>query len=151
MIRAVLFATAATVAAGPALALSCLQPSVARSFEEARAAEEVYAVVLGRFEFERANLPAAGADGVTIPATFDGRVLGPDGFVAETRRPVLLDVTCAMSWCGQIEPGAETLAFIEQGEDGLKVEITPCPQWVFQGPSPEQIDVARSCMTGSCE
>lgn len=148
MIRAVLFAALAALTAGPALALSCLEPSVARSFEEARAAEEVYAVVLGRFEFDRADLSSKGA---TIPAIFDGRVLGPDGFVAEARRSVLLEVTCAMSWCGQIEPGAETLAFIEQGEDGLKVDVAPCPQWVFQGPSPEQIEVARSCMTGSCE
>lgn len=151
MIRAVLSTAAAALAAGPALALSCLQPSVARSFEEARAAEEVYAVVLGRFEFGRTDLPAAGAEGVKIPATFDGRVLGPDGFVTEARRPVLLDVTCAMSWCGQIEPGTETLAFIEIGEDGLKVHVTACPRWVFQNPLPEQLGVARSCMTGGCE
>lgn len=151
MIRAILLAAASTLAAGPVLALSCLEPSVARSFNEARAAAEVYAVVLGRFEFDRADLPSADAEGVTIPATFAGRVLGSDGFVTEARRPVRLDVTCAMSWCGQIEPGTETLAFVEQGEDGLRVEVSACPRWVFQKPSAEQMEMARSCMAGGCE
>lgn len=151
MIRALLLATAATLAAGPALALSCLEPSVTRSFNEARAAAEVYAVVLGRFEFDRADLPAAGGEGATIPAIFDGRVLGSDGFVTEARRPVRLDVTCVSGWCGQIEPGVETLAFIEQGEDGLRVEVPACPRWVFQEPSAEQLEAAQSCMTGGCE
>lgn len=78
MIRAVP-ATAAMLAAGPALALPCLHPSIAGSFEEARAAEEIYAAVLGRCEFDRADLPAAGAKAATIPAIFHGRVLDPTG------------------------------------------------------------------------
>lgn len=147
MIRAVLLATAATLDAGPALALSCLEPSVARSFEEARASAEVYVVVLGRFEFEA---PEPG-EPASVTATFDGRVLGRDGFVTEVRRPVTMEISCLSVWCGHIEPGVETLAFVEQEEEGLSVAITPCSGWVFVKPTPEQVLIAESCMSGSCE
>lgn len=139
--------------AQPAVALSCRAPSVEGSYADAAEAEAVYSVVLGRFEFEPVPPRADGemeAD-MAVPAIFDGRLLGPDGFVTQMREPLILQIDCASSWCGEIEPRTEVLAFVEQSADGLSVEIGPCPQWVFANPTQTQIDTVTACTTEGCE
>jgi len=144
-------------ASGPALALSCMRPDVARSYQNAAQAEDIYVVVRGRLTFDEGKLPksdgtAQGPETVTIPARFDGKALSKVGFETAFARDITLEVVCFGPWCGGAKSGVPYLAFLEKrGEDYVMV-ADPCGSWAFSEPSEEQVNQVESCMAGSgCE
>ena len=75
---------ALVLAAGPALALSCLRPDVARTYSQASEAEQAYVVVAGALRFDEGRLPENDGTNqdrrtVAIPARLEGKSLSRAG------------------------------------------------------------------------
>lgn len=141
--------------AGPALALSCLPPDVATSFNEAAASDEEFVLVHGTLSFESETppgsaLPESEPKTVQLPARLNGQALSSSGFDAEFSQDVTLELACFGSWCGSAEDGQEYLAFLSRdGSDHLMV-VDPCYTWVFPDPTHDQLEQVISCAQGTC-
>ncbi|KIN65455.1 hypothetical protein Z945_498 [Sulfitobacter noctilucae] len=151
--RALLFAIA-LLAPAPAFALSCMAPSVERSFAQFQEAEEVYIVVHGKLNFDPELLP----EGMTqdplppeltlVSAHLKGASLTTDGFVRSYDQPVTLEVSCAGPWCGNAKTGEDIVAFVRKDEDGYALAIRPCGGAVFGSPEPEMLQQLHTCFVG---
>jgi hypothetical protein len=128
-----------------------------RSFREAAAAPETYAVLLGRLDFDPALMPEGGyvegqaerPDPAPVPARFEGQGLGPRGFAPSSVAAVTLRPTCAGPWCGSLEPGGgEWLLFAREAPGGWEVEVGPCGGMIFERPPQAVLDRLAACMRG---
>lgn len=135
-------------------ALSCMRPDVARSFELASSAAESYVILRGTFDFDA--LPSRDTGNINAPkeietqATFSGMFLGGNGFEAAPDLDVTVHFSCAGPWCGNLtSQGQEVLAFVQQSQAGLTLEVAPCGTWTFENPTRAQINQVLSCMNGS--
>ncbi len=148
------------LAAGEAVALSCMRPNLGEDFNRAQADEATYYLGVGTLQVDE-PLPVipnvlqndqAGRPPVTVKARFEGRFMGTSGFGAETVREVEITVFCLSVWCGGFPPmGAEMAVFFEEGEDGLRLMMGPCGGPLKMAPSPEQIAALEACMqAGTC-
>lgn len=139
------------LASGPASALSCLRPTVAASTAQAVASDDTFRIVLGRFDFAPLEPPVAGPPEETERrADFEGSGLTADGFTAETTGEVMLRFGCTGAWCGSLEPGALTLAYLVQEDGGWALDIGACPMWAFADPTDAQLETVRTCVAGDC-
>lgn len=132
--------------AGPAPALSCLAPDLARSTAQAVAAEETFRVVIGRFDVD---LPPNGTAG-RFPARFAGRGVTSDGLGPPVSGEVTIEIGCAGPWCGEKPPETEALAFLRREADAWVLYLGACPQWLFEAPTKAQVETVRSCVAGNC-
>lgn len=148
---------AITLIASEAVALSCLAPDVARSFERAAQAEERYLIMLGTFEF--GEVPSSDTGDINNPrevsvrSEFQGQYLTENGFQAAPPLAVEIAFTCAAAWCGGMaSDGAQVLAFVEQTNAGYTLNVGPCGGQAFREPNATQIEQVLSCMSGDiCE
>ncbi|WP_375261727.1 hypothetical protein [Palleronia sp.] len=138
------------VAAQPALALSCLAPSVARSTVEAVSAEETFRIAVGSFFYDEVELPADGTSieptETSIPAVFDGHALTREGFTTEVSSEVVLQVECIGPSCGSVPADTEALAFFREVGGELVLDVNACPGWVFPEPTEAQLETVRNCV-----
>lgn len=137
----------------PALALSCLAPSVERSYAQFAAAEENYVVIHGRLKLDMSELPK-GMTGDTrpprmtrVPASLRGKSLNKSGFVVPFEREVTLEVTCLSQWCGHVQADEDVIAFVRKDVEGYALRITPCGGSAFGAPTPEMLAQVTQCMT----
>lgn len=142
----------ALVAPVPALALSCLAPSVERSYASFAAAEETYIVVHGRLTLDVSKLPK-GMSATNRPprmtkikAKLRGTSLGRSGFGLPFDQGVTLEVTCLSHWCGAVQNGEDLLAFVRKDADGYAMRISPCGGSVFATPKPAMLTQVERCM-----
>lgn len=151
IIAAVLVATA-----GQASALSCVAPDIAATFSWAAESDEAYLVVLGEFSISTAP-PVQGIteqpESYTVPATFEGQILGVNGFAGAYEFEVLINVDCLGPWCGA-EPATATptIAFLLQAANGYVLNAGPCFGDSFAPARADDIRRVEACMRGeSCE
>ncbi|MGR3455785.1 hypothetical protein [Pseudooceanicola sp.] len=140
--------------AQPALALSCLRPDVARTFNEAAASETTYVVVHGALHFDAAEMPQTDMartepDAREVSGTIEGKGLTVEGFTVPFVRDLVIEAECLGSWCPTVEPGAEVLAFLERSKAGYRLHLTPCGGMAFQAPEPADLDRVVACYQGS--
>lgn len=150
MIRALAYALA-LCAPVQALALSCVAPSVTRSFHAADAAPETYVVVKGRLDFAPADLEAAArarAPRAEIAAQLRGRALSMGGFVHPFDQPVTLELLCFGPWCGQLQSGVETLVFLRREGGRHLLTLDPCGGFAFARPTAAQLNRIQRCFRG---
>jgi len=125
-IKSALIALAAVMLLSPsASALSCMRPDIAQTMESAKAADEVYYILVGTFTSApvpktlKSNDPNAPQNGIgshTVEAWFDGKILSNDARYDNpvTRLPVDVAVSCAGPWCGSAPAnGREVIAFVK--------------------------------------
>ncbi len=99
-----------------ALALSCMKPSVTRTFKEIHAAPETYIIVEGRLTLDASKLPETDLTNQSppeltrVPAILSGTSLSRAGFDAPFAREITLEVACFGPWCGGAQNGMEVLA-----------------------------------------
>lgn len=135
----------------PALALSCLPPSVERSYAEFDAAEETYVVVLGRLTLNTKRLPKGMKVDRQPPrlTRVDGKLHGHSltsaGFSLPFEQNVTLEVACFGPWCGGAKNGENVLAFVRKDPEGYAVAINPCGGSVFGQPKPAMLKKVRKC------
>lgn len=142
---------------GPALALSCLVPSVERSYAEADAAAERYLVVEGRLTLNARQLPKSGSGTGTrkppemtrISSNILGKSMSSAGFVVPFDQDVVLEVACFGPWCGSVRNGDQVLAFVRRDGGEYLLSITPCGGDVFVNPKPSQLKTALDCHRGA--
>lgn len=137
-----------------ALALSCLAPSVERSFLRYDAAEEIYVVVHGRLTLDESDLP----EGMTqdppppkrtlLAAHLRGSSLRATGFDLPFDQELMLEVTCLGPWCGGARNGESVLAFVRKDAEGYVLVASPCGGAIFERPRPAMLKAARQCLNG---
>jgi hypothetical protein len=145
VLKGIAFALA-LLAAGPAAALSCLRPDVARSFEMTEDREEAFVVALGALERTGPNVPDGPASdnpntrvGYSFPARFDGRLANSDGFLVERSFDVTVEVRCISAWCGGDSLSAYGLYFLRRDDTGYALEAGPCGGYFFDNPVEHQL------------
>ncbi|MGC1495299.1 MAG: hypothetical protein WA790_05780 [Sulfitobacter sp.] len=141
----------------PALALSCVAPSVERTYEYAQKSSATYVVVHGKVTFNDRKLPREGSTSQNPPkmtkisATLSGRSLSKSGFSTPFQQAITLEVACFGPWCGSGENGMDVLAFLKKGKGGYTLAIDPCGGEVFVNPQPAKLKKVESCFKrGQC-
>jgi hypothetical protein len=137
-----------------AAALSCLAPDMARDFQRIAASDKSYVVLNGTFTF--AARPARGDE--TRPETqsfaskFTGQLLTGGGFTDDIADVLItINSNCAASWCGEIVPDANYIAFVEQDGRKLTLQAEACPAYAFREPTAEMVKQIENCAAGkSC-
>lgn len=129
----------------PTFALSCKPPNFANRFNEAAAAQEVYALFLGEL-VPLVNMDAL-SDALSAPYRLEGRQLGRAGFGEDVTVDLSVERTCAGSFCGPF-PSSRTplLVLVENRGAAMVVTSAPCGEDVFLTPSFGQVSAIRSCM-----
>ncbi|WP_010139095.1 hypothetical protein [Oceanicola sp. S124] len=146
----------ATLAGGPALALSCLPADVRQSYTQVAEARETYVVLHGTFDFDVLDLPERdlsdpNPEEISFPARFTGEALGKGGFGGDYALDMTVTLNCLGPWCaGQPAPG-EALAFVQKTATGLVLGLGPCGGHHFAAPDPEQVAAVEAChAAGTC-
>ncbi|QFT57948.1 hypothetical protein FIU94_03850 [Sulfitobacter sp. THAF37] len=138
----------------PALALSCIAPSVERSYHEVNDAKEEYVVVHGRLTLDTRKLPSDGSlqsnppKMTKVPATLNGLSLNKSGFQVPFDQDIMLEVACFGPWCGSMANGADVLAFVRRDEGRYALGVNPCGGHVFTPAKPAQLKQVRQCFVG---
>lgn len=144
----------ALLAPGPALALSCLAPTVERSFQQVNDAPETYVAVHGRLTLHKNDMPSDGMidnsppQMTMVPARLEGLSMTRAGFEVPFEQDVTLEVACFGPWCGSIENGADVLAFVRRDADEYALNINPCGGHVFTPAKPAQLRQVVQCFNG---
>ena len=141
---------------GPALALSCLAPSVERSYAQSDAATEHYLVVEGRLTLNARQLPKSGSGTgarnpppmTIVPSKILGKSMSTAGFVVPFDQDVALEVACFGPWCGTVRNGDQVLAFVRRDGGEYALSITPCGGDAFVNPTPGQLKAVLECHRG---
>jgi len=146
---------AVMLGAGPALALSCLPPDVARTYKQATEAQETYVVVLGRLSFDETKLPKADMERqqetppeTLIPARIEGTSLSQAGFETPFNTNITLNARCFGPWCAGASSGTRYLAFLERTPEGYVLSIDPCGGFGFAEPRADMIEKVIGCFRG---
>lgn len=120
----------ALVAAGPASALSCLQPTIPVSYGAANDRTATFRIAVGELTPEHLGTRGGGAQ--QVPATFTGRFFNGAGFGgASEQSAVTIEVNCTASWCGSVQAVSDGLFFFRQDAGGLVLEANACPLFVY--------------------
>jgi len=139
---------ALALTATPAFGLTCAPPNFGEAFNEAAAAQEVYALMKGRFQ-EAGPIPEL-VEGKPREFTyaFIGKQLGQSGFGDTQTLPVIVKTECVSAWCGPVPPvDNELMVFLEQVGSDLVLTSHPCPKDYTVQPSLGQISAIRACMS----
>ena len=155
MIQSVLAGLVAVAMPMQAAALSCLAPSLQRSFTEANAGPETYIVVSGRVTLDAAKLPRSGgtakppAEMTKVPARLIGKSMSKSGFTRPFDKPITLEVACYGPWCGAISSGQDVLAFVKRDTGSYAIDINPCGGRAFPNPTARNLEEVLGCFRGA--
>ena len=147
----------ALIAPLPALALSCIAPTVERSFDQFAAAEDDYVIVDGTLAFDPTRMPKGMTEVnppemTRVPATMSGMSMDVLGSFEPFNEKITLEVLCIGPWCGGISQDTWTMAFLRRTENSYALVISPCGGTYFIEPTDEQVETAQRCMrNGTCE
>lgn len=147
-------ATAALVLlAQPALALSCLAPNAARTFNDLVEAPEVYVLVVGTFTAPDGLPSLPEGEGGTAQMVLTGGVVTETG-LNPVSTPVTVTTECAGVWCASFPTdGRAHLAFLERSAAPAppRLTVSPCPYRLLAAPTAQQMPALHLCMTqGTC-
>ena len=156
MMRALVI-VAVLLAPLPAFALSCLPPSVERSYAQADASKDDYVVVHGRLTLDMDRLPRRRSNDqqppemTQIKGALIGMSLSQAGFKLPFDHEVTLEVACFGPWCGSAKNGEDVLAFVRKDGARYTLEINPCGGNVFGEPKRKMLKAVERCMRkGGC-
>jgi hypothetical protein len=159
MIRSFAFVVA-LVAAGPATALSCAQPTVANTYTYAAQSPADYVIGVGSLSLTGPSNPPEGAVaqggdindmvGYTQPAQFAGELFTGQGFDNSTVLSVTVNVSCIAAWCGSAQSVADGLHFFRVVNGAYILDEGACPGNVFHDAHPGMLEEVVQCYAGSC-
>lgn len=143
-------ATALSLLAGPATALSCQAPNAVAAYNFVAEAEESFVILRGEFDFDPKKVPDVNGPAVpvSLATAFKGKLLTGDGFTDEVEVPVTLTLGCIGPWCARVSPKTDYMAFVLQTDDRLIFRVEPCYQFAFANPSDEAIAQIEQCAAG---
>lgn len=141
----------------PALALSCMAPTVEQTFTMLLAEGDPHFIVEGRLTFDPTLMPkettAVRPPKMTrVPAEISGFGIGGFGSSGFWKHEITLEVLCFGPWCGSLPQNTWTLAFLRETKGSFALVISPCGGHHFVEPTDEQVEAAQRCMrNGTCE
>ncbi|SLN39858.1 hypothetical protein ROA7450_01899 [Roseovarius albus] len=146
------------ISSGPVLALSCLPPDVARTYNFAQESEDRFVVVYGELSFDEVKLPQtdwenqeATPPDTFIPATLKGQSLDQTGFAKPFVQEITMNARCFGPWCAGGTSDLDYLAFLKETDEGYLLELDPCGGMAFVQPSKETLNKVKACFQGkSC-
>ncbi|WP_457646833.1 hypothetical protein [Profundibacter sp.] len=140
--------------AGPALALSCLRPTIENSYLDHAKAEESYILVFGELTNKRnmvhgPKIPGGtGARGESFTATFVGKQASRAGFDRPLETTVAVSTTCAGPWCGSVNFDLPMITFLEITPYGHRLTEGPCGGNIFYTPTEAEEKSVLQCLRG---
>lgn len=151
----------ALIAATPASALSCLQPSIETTFRFAADSPTNYSIAVGSLRATGASIPSEGAvarggdindmQGYVQPAQFEGQFFTGTDFSLDRSTPVTVEVTCLSAWCGSFSDVESGMFFFQLMPDGSYVlEAGPCGGTAFLDPNEHMLFVVQDCFDNGC-
>lgn len=115
-----------SLSATQASALSCGFGNTASAYQEATGYDLPFITVQGQFEMEIAGLIYSEED-YTLPARFEGVVIGADGRATPLQSDVKVIGTCINGDCGYVGAGDfDVITFLHQFGDDLIAYSMPC-------------------------
>ena len=143
-----------SLTAGPALALSCVQPTIESSYLDHAEAAEQYILVFGRLINKRNVVHgpkiqgSTGAHSENFTATFVGQQATRAGFDRPMEIMVAVSTTCAGAWCGAISTDLPMIAFLQVTPYGHRLIEGPCGGNIFYTPTRAEEKSALRCLRG---
>ncbi|MCP5088373.1 MAG: hypothetical protein GY952_16400 [Rhodobacteraceae bacterium] len=145
-------ATCFALLGSQALALSCLQPNPAQSFNWFQESEDRYRLAVG--QVNRLETPAPYFEGEprSVGASFGGRFFERNDRGAEVIFDLHIASTCLASWCGGFpEVKVPGIFFLKMNGDEATLEMPPCQGSFFALPAEVVIDTLQNCLQqGKC-
>ena len=153
----------ALLATTPAMALSCIAPDPAFTFNELNKRAERYTIVVGTLTYDRpAASEATPTPSLALPkpqerriaARLKGHVVSKSGFTTPYDKQVSLHISCAGDWCGGAKSGTTYLAFVNIDKNPPEVTANACGTMMFADPTAatkrQMVDCVngRSCSSG---
>jgi hypothetical protein len=134
-------------------ALSCVEPSVQRTFLSVADAAPAYVIVHGTIEYDLSAWPDRDSTAKEqptefIPARVTGQSLSSSGFKTDFTAPVTLVSYCLGPWCGGAASGGDYLMFLRKTETGYEQDIAPCADKIFTNPTKAHLRAVRRCFNG---
>lgn len=134
-------------------ALSCMRPSVERSFQIANDVDDLYVIVNGKLSFDQSDWPIRDKSmrdkpDVDVPAFVDGSSLGARGFLTPFKDKITLNAQCFGPWCGRAVNGRDHLMFLRKTDQGYVQDVDPCGSMMFAEPAPDQLKAVQRCLNG---
>jgi len=139
---------------GPALALSCLRPTIQGSYLDHAKAEESYILVFGKLTNKRNVVRGpkiqggTGARSENFTATFVGKQASRAGFDRPLKTTVAVSTTCAGPWCGSINIDLPMITFLEITPYGHRLTEGPCGGNIFYNPTKAEEKSVLRCLRG---
>ena len=146
MKRFLIAATLCSIFASQALALSCMRPNIARTFNWVNEAPDVYVMGMGVLT-PKGRIPKH-RKGKTrhISSQFKGVFFGIKENTPEQTVPVTVDALCFASWCGGYPETTEnTLVFFKKTDTGYRLESNPCGGHYKIAPTRKEIKLLQKC------
>jgi len=143
-----------SLTAGPALALSCLRPTIEGSYLDHAEAEESYILVFGKLINKRDVVHGPkiqggiGARSENFTATFIGQQATRAGFDRPLEITVAVSTTCAGAWCGAISTDLPMITFLQVTPYGHRLIQGPCGEDIFYNPTKAEEKSALRCLRG---
>lgn len=138
------------------VALSCIRPDIARTFNNAADLPYDITILIGRIVAEEDAFNGAGAAGLARHSafhkgTFAGYQIGPNGRSADLTTAITVEKGCIASWCGDVPSDPETIFFTSSaqgiGEDGLLATFGACGGDAFPATA-ANMETLQSCLSG---
>ena len=130
-----LLAACLVLIGGTANALSCFPADPAYHFQFGADPNPNVRVVKGRFSYRTIAQPLIsrliGQTAFEVQASFDGTVLGQDGFTEAFKATVTLKIDCFDVFCGGVSKDHDVIAFIEGPDHDLRLPLRVCNHHVF--------------------
>lgn len=154
MLTRLALAAALFVVAAPAMALTCLRPDIARSYDWADSRPDPFIVALGSLVRTGPDTPDGtasdnpqGPASYSFPARFEGMVATPDGFTQERVLDVTVEVQCRSVWCGGPSLSDYGLYFLRHDAgDAHALEAGLCGGFFFDNPTEHQLSEVLGMM-----
>lgn len=140
------------------MALSCLRPDVATTFNSLDEQPTPYVLVHGELTFDSALLPVTDwikQDAIRretdIPARLPGQSLTRQGFTAAFDKEITLSVGCVGPWRALARSQSDVLAFVGYRDGSYVLALDPCDFTAFFDADDATLDAVAACMRGeSC-
>lgn len=141
-----------SVIASQAVALSCMRPNIARTFNWVNEASDVYIMGLGVLT-PKGRIPKyQQGQARHISSQFKGVFFKPTGKTEELTLLVTVDAICFASWCGGYpETDENMLVFFKKTKTGYRLESNPCSGNYKISPTPKEMKLLQKCLRrGGC-
>ncbi len=147
MIRLGAMSVLFTALATQAMALSCMPPNIAHTFNYLHASPKTYVMGLGKITAMETIPEYVRGEERHISAEFKGVFLGTSGRTKQQSLLLTVDTTCVSVWCGNFpKTDKQMLVFLQKTDVGYQMESSPCGGHFKISPTSKDIRTLKQCL-----